>query len=120
MIHVFERETWPAALRSLLTWLEGMKWNVRKHFPKETMVTQVTLSEELREVSRQEVVAGLNIPINASTGLRFQRVYTTVSDGILMAHRSHPQWPNAMAVALVCYLLAYVYFNRHRSIMVTP
>jgi hypothetical protein len=115
LISVFAADTWPAVLRPLLAWLENKQWNVSKLIPKETLLTQFTLSDDLRVLSREEVVSGLTIPLDASTGLRFKRVSST-GERMLVAIRTQPQWPNALAVALVCYLLIYVYFNRHRSL----
>ncbi|HQR41341.1 MAG TPA: hypothetical protein PLX97_01625 [Gemmatales bacterium] len=118
VISVFAMEAWPAAFRSLLAWLENRQWNVSKYIPKETLLTQITLGEDLREVTRQEVISGLNIPFRASTGIRFQGARYPSKERTLIAYRTNPQWPNAVAVALVCYLVCYVYFHRKRAIIV--
>lgn len=110
-IHLFTFATssWPVPFRSWLTWCSAQGWNVSKFIPYSTYLVKHVLNVKLEVVGQYEEVATAERAVNSGIAIRYQRAEPRAGSYTIKALRTLPQWPNALALGMIVYLLWYVY-----------
>jgi hypothetical protein len=105
----FQFTSWPAPFRSLLTWCSTQGWNVCKYIPhaRQTIVHVLNVKNEV--IGRYERESNFDMLLSTGTAIRYQRAELRAGSYTIKAMRTLPQWPNAMALGIIVYLLWYVY-----------
>jgi hypothetical protein len=114
IIDLFPRHTWPRGLRSFFTWLEEKKWKVDNLFPKDMFVVRHVIDDDFREVSREEATRSNSVPSSQNTAIHYKHIQYLGGPLKLSSYRTHPQWPNALAIGIVTFLLCHIYLLARR------
>jgi hypothetical protein len=104
---------WPRSIQPLLSWLESKGWPVEKHWPKETMKVKAVIDKDFRLLRKYAESLNPIIPTGNGIGVQLKTDRTGNTGTLVIGYRIAAQWPNALAIAMACYLMGYVY--RHRQ-----
>ncbi len=110
----YASETWPAIVRPALDWLSKQGFKVDKYYPRHTRLLSVVLERDCSIAGKYEHEARDWEFLLDQYQLRIR---LTGTQTVISLHNTNPVWPNAIAVAMLVYLLGYVY--RYRQVRVT-
>lgn len=106
--------TWPSPFRQLIVWLSQSGFNVINYFTPKTIIFGALFDKHGRVVEKTERAVDYQEHNIKQYAVRTQRLNAARS---ICLHNTNPVWPNVIAIAMMVYILGYVY--RYRKVRVT-